>query len=139
MLYLDTSVLVAVVSRERATERTQKWLGEQTEPLEVSDWSLAEFASAVAAKQRTGELTNSERADATRWLSGFSDAGAVLWPISRANFRRTVELVNVSGAKVRASDALHLAVAEERGSIVCTLDAEQARAGREAAIATLLL
>jgi predicted nucleic acid-binding protein len=42
-------------------------------------------------------------------------------------------------SKVRAADALHLAVAEERGSTLCTLDEEQAKAGTQGGVATLLL
>jgi hypothetical protein len=139
MLYLDTSLLVAAVSNEAATVRVQDWLEQQGGPWALSDWSLAEFASALAAKQRAKELSSAERAGGLRWIDGFGEGGAVVWPISRANFRRATDLVNGAEIKVRAADALHLAVAEERGSTLCTLDEEQAKAGSQGGIATLLV
>lgn len=139
MLYLDTSVLVAAVSNEAATARVQDWLEQQADPLAVSDWSLAEFASALVAKQRAQELSAAERAGGLQWLRGLSDEGAIVWPVSRGAFRRAANLVNAAGVKVRASDALHLAVVEEFGAILCTLDQEQAEAGNRVAIQTLFL
>jgi predicted nucleic acid-binding protein len=139
MLYLDTSVLVAAVSNEVATARVHDWLEHQAEPFAISDWSLAEFASALAAKQRAQELSSAERAGGLQWLRTLSGGGAVLWPVSREAFRRAANLVNTAGVKVRASDALHLAVVEEFGATLCTLDAEQAEAGNMVAIRALSL
>jgi predicted nucleic acid-binding protein len=139
MLYLDTSILVAAVSREAATERVQAWLADQLEPVALSDWSVLEFASAVAAKQRGGDLNPVERVSAIHWLARLQDETAPPWPINRVAFRRAVELINITGIKVRAADALHLAIAEERGVTLCTLDEEQAKAGEAAAISTFLI
>ena len=139
MFYPDTSVLVAAVAREQATGRIQAWLEEQTEPMALSDWSLAEFASAVAAKLRGGEMSVAERAAALAWLAEASKESASLLPATRTAFRRATDLVNAEGLIVRAADALHLASAAEQGLTLCTLDKEQAEAGKVAGISTVLL
>ena len=44
MFYLDTSVLVAAMTNEAASDATRLWLGEQKPgELAISDWSLVEF------------------------------------------------------------------------------------------------
>jgi predicted nucleic acid-binding protein len=45
MLYLDTSVVVALLTAEPATGRVQDWLRQQ-DPAElaISDWVVAEFS-----------------------------------------------------------------------------------------------
>lgn len=139
MLYLDTSPLVSAVSSEEATARVQDWLAQQDDNLAISDWTVLEFSSAVTAKQRGGEITATDRSYALTWLEQFKDETAELWAVRTTAFRRATELINVVGVKVRAADALHLAIAEEHGATLCTLDKEQAEAGEAAGISTRLL
>ena len=57
MAYIDTSVWVAALCREPFTARVQSWLEKQAAgALHVSGWVQAEFASALAMKQRIGHL-----------------------------------------------------------------------------------
>lgn len=139
MLYLDTSPLVSAVSSEEATARVHDWLAQQADNLAISDWTVLEFASAAAAKQRGGEITATDRSQALTWFEQFKDDTAELWAVRTTAFRRATELINVVGVKVRAADALHLAIAEEHGATLCTLDKEQAEAGEAAGISTRLL
>lgn len=139
MLYLDTSPLVSAVSSEEATARVHDWLAQQADNLAISDWTVLEFASAAAAKQRNGEITATDRSHALTWFEQFRDGTAELWAVRTTAFRRATELINVVGVKVRAADALHLAIAEEHGATLCTLDKEQAEAGEAAGISTRLL
>jgi uncharacterized protein with PIN domain len=60
MLYLDTSLLVAVLTKEAETGRLQCWLGQQPiKDLTVSDWVATEFSSALSIKLRTGRSGSS--------------------------------------------------------------------------------
>src|SRR5207302_1193121 len=65
MLYLDTSLLVAALTPETRTIELQQWLGRQKpDELVISDWVVAEFSAALAAKLRAGRVSVSERAAA---------------------------------------------------------------------------
>lgn len=127
------------VSTEQTTARVQAWLANQSDELAISDWTALEFGSAVAVKRRAGELTMARHAEALKWFETFRGEAAELWSVRAAAFRRAMELINLLGVKVRAADALHLAIAEERVAILCTLDNEQADAGAAAGIAAKLL
>jgi predicted nucleic acid-binding protein len=65
MLYLDTSLLVAVLTNGAETERMQHWLEQQpVDDLALSDWVATEFSSALSIKLRTGQIGAAHRADA---------------------------------------------------------------------------
>jgi hypothetical protein len=65
MFYLDTSLLVAVLTNGAETERMQHWLGQQpVDDLALSDWVATEFSSALSIKLRTGQIGAAHRADA---------------------------------------------------------------------------
>jgi uncharacterized protein len=139
MRYIDTSVLITMVSPENSSERAEKWFDVNREPLLISDWSIAEFASALAKKLRIGVITKDERDHAEQWFGRFIEDGATVLPVSRANFRRAAQLSRDAGQPLQSPDALHLSVAEERGAILMTLDVVQAESGKGAGIATELL
>ena len=65
VLYLDTSLLVAVLTNEPRTNELQEWLAVQTpDSLTISDWVVTEFSGALSMKVRTGQLNTGNRADA---------------------------------------------------------------------------
>src|SRR5436309_14768924 len=88
MLYLDTSLLVAALTLEARTIELQQWLGQQEpDELVISDWVVAEFSAALAAKLRAGRVDVSERATA---LAGFGQRCAssfAVLPLSRSHFQ----------------------------------------------------
>lgn len=137
MLYLDTSLLISAVGEEVASERADALLA-TPEDKAISDWSLLEFASGVAVKHRGGQLSGDKRLTALQWLRHFSVESAQLLPVSRQAMRRAADAIN-TGVKVRGADALHLAIAEEFGATLCTLDDEQASAGEAMAVRTRLI
>ncbi len=56
-------------------------------------------------------------------------------PVLRADFEFARDLIRRGQTRVRAPDALHLAVARRLGARVATLDATMAGAARDAAVA----
>jgi hypothetical protein len=112
MVYIDTSAIVPAFIREPKSEAVLAWLESSGQRLVVSEWTIAEFASAAAIKVRTGEIapTLAKRARA-RFLD-FAQAHCSIAVPQRAEFRRAAELAGDVSLKLRAGDALHLAIAE---------------------------
>lgn len=63
-VYLDASVLVALFAKDPFTQRADDFLRRERPALTVSDFAKAEFASAIARRVRTSELSEKEGRDA---------------------------------------------------------------------------
>ena len=112
MIYVDTSALVPAFIREPKSEAVLAWLETSGERLVVSEWTIAEFSSAAAIKVRTGEIAPALAKQArARFLDFAQDHCSIALP-QRAEFRRAAELAGDVNLKLRAGDALHLAIAE---------------------------
>jgi predicted nucleic acid-binding protein len=98
MLYVDTGILVAALTREPATGRMQAWLADQAAGmLAISEWVLAVFTALV-------------------------EASFQVLPVSGQDFRAAARLADQHATGLRAGDALHLAVASRHGARVRTLE-----------------
>lgn len=112
MIYIDTSALVPAFIREPKSDAIVAWLEASGERLLISEWSIAEFSSAAAIKARTGQITPAlARQARTRFLD-FADNHCSIAIPQRAEFRRAAELAGDVSLRLRAGDALHLAIAE---------------------------
>jgi predicted nucleic acid-binding protein len=129
MRYLDTSVLVAALTREEATGRVQAWLAAQPAgSLAISEWVHTEFASALSIKVRTGELGVEERAAVLAAFARHIRKSFHVLPIPAEAFRVAAVHLNGHELGLRAGDALHLAIAQAHGATLCTLDRRMAAA-----------
>jgi predicted nucleic acid-binding protein len=112
MVYVDTSALVPLFIREPNTDALIDWLESSEERLAISEWTLVEFASAAAIKLRTGEATAKLVKQATARVHEFAQKYCTIAVPGRENFRRAAALAGDGALKLRAGDALHLAIAE---------------------------
>jgi predicted nucleic acid-binding protein len=112
MIYVDTSALVPAFIREPKSEAVLAWLETSGEGLVVSEWAIAEFSSAASIKVRTGEIASAMAKQARARLLGFAQDHCSIAVPQRAEFRRAAELAGDVNLKLRAGDALHLAIAE---------------------------
>ena len=111
MIYVDTSALVPVFIREPKSEAVIAWLESSGERLAISEWSLVEFASAAAIKVRTGRAAANLAKRATTRVREFAQKHCTVAVPGREEFRRAAELAGDDTLKLRAGDALHLAIA----------------------------
>jgi uncharacterized protein len=111
MIYFDTSGLVPVFIREPKSDAVIAWLESSGERLAISAWSLVEFASAAAIKVRTGQTAASVAKQAIARVHEFAQKHCTVAVPGREEFRRAAELAANEALKLRAGDALHLAIA----------------------------
>lgn len=138
--YLDTSLLVAALTVETATDRVHLWL--ETQPAaeyHISDWTATEASSAFALKQRSGQITASERAQALTLFHRLQRESLITLTVLSAHFQIAARFLDASNHGLRAGDALHLAIAGEQGLRLVTLDRRMAEAGLALGIETQLL
>jgi hypothetical protein len=125
MIYVDTSVLVPIFIREPKSEAVISWVEAAGERLAISEWSLVEFASAAAIKVRTGQAAANLAKQATTRVREFARKHCTVAVPGREEFQRAAELAGDGALKLRAGDALHLAIAESLNAqgIFCLDDA----------------
>lgn len=139
-LYLDTSVLVAALTSESATDRVQTWLDRQTPgTLNISDWVLTEVASALSLKIRTGQISVEHRARALTQFTRLAVQSLFTLPVQSVHFHTAARFTDQATLGLRAADALHLAIAADHGLTLATLDQTLARAGIALGLETTLL
>lgn len=127
-LYLDASVLVPLFVDDDWTERARAWA--KTEPdVIVSDWTVTEFSSALSLHVRKGRLDPDERDEAENALNWWLDGRIREEPIDPEDVVQARFLLH-RHAKLRAPDALHLAVLTRLRVGLVTYDLDLAAAAR---------
>ena len=124
MLYVDTSVLVALCTNEAKTAAVTKWYANCTDELASAAWCVTEFASALGIKQRTGQLTKIQAQAAWVQFERMCANDLQLLPVEATTFHKAAMLTMDAAAGLRGGDALHLACAIEANvQGIVTLDA----------------
>ncbi len=124
MLYVDTSVLVALCTVEPKTADVLRWYAACTDELASAAWCVTEFASALGIKQRTGQLTKPQAQTAWIQFERICANDLQLLPVQASTFHKAALLTMDAAAGLRAGDALHLACAVEANAQgIVTLDA----------------
>jgi predicted nucleic acid-binding protein len=135
MDYVDTSLVVSLITAEARTTGALAWLVARATSLTTSEWTRTEVASALSIKQRQGHLTDAGRAAAERSFERMADDGLDVVPLLTVDFRSAADYVRPAGRNLRGADALHLAVAARLGLTLQSLDEMQVQAARGLGIA----
>ena len=138
-IYLDASVLVAIFTEDPFSVRADDFLASNTRPVVLSDFAVAELASAIARLVRMGEL----RVEGARTAFANFDAWVV-----QIEPRRQIEASDVLRAEsflrrldlnLRAPDAINIAMAERLGLSLATFDERMLLAARRLGVPTAQL
>ena len=113
MIYVDTSVFVSLLTRENKTNDVNHWYAKCDQTLASSEWCITEFASALALKQRTGQIDQSSSDIAWEQFQTLCKRDLTLLPVASGHFYKAAVSVLNTTLGLRAGDALHLAVALE--------------------------
>ena len=132
-------MILSSLTNEKRSSEVRAWLGRQSDELCTSDWVATEVASAFAIKVRTRQMT--EERQKVLWMSfGSLRRDSLRQLIFRTEFFDiAAEASFRPRPALRAGGALHLAMCMHYQIDLCTLDAEQAKAGAELGIGTKLL
>jgi uncharacterized protein len=122
--YLDTSVLVAMLTVDSHTPRVRAWLPSAISRLTISDWGVTEFSSAVAIGVRTGRFMPADRVAAEAAMEAWLGHGQPVEAVRPEDIRAARRLIGATQLPLRASDALHLAIAQRLGAAVAVLDTQ---------------
>ena len=127
-LYLDTSVLVALIEDEPTRPLFDDLLRPGRDTIVVSDFSIAETSGALGAlwraDRRRPDVATAEFARLDQWTGHFSSRVHV----DRNDITAATEFVRLPDIALRAPDAIHIAAAHRLGATLLTLDRGMARA-----------
>lgn len=124
MLYFDTSFLAPLILEETTSAKIEAFFAKlPVGELYVSHWTRVEFASLIAREVRMGSLAES---DALLAIAQFDelvvDSFQILAP-SIVDYEQAKGYIQHFATKLRAGDALHLAIASNNGTkMLYTLD-----------------
>lgn len=123
MVYVDTSVLVALHLNEPNSAAVARWYGSCADELISAIWCVTEFASALGIKQRTGQIGENEAQAAWQRFERLCANDLQLLPVEPATFHRAAVLTLDAATGLRAGDSLHLAAAlGAKAKSMATLD-----------------
>lgn len=128
MVYVDTSVLVALIVNEPASDGVAAWYAGVRADLASATWCVTEFGSALGLKQRTAQLDATQAENAWKRFERLVANDLRLLPVDAVDFHRAAMLTLDAASGMRAGDALHLASAERAGAkAIATLDRTMAK------------
>jgi uncharacterized protein len=125
-LYLDASVLVALFTKDPLTARADRVLRAQMPAVIVSDFAAAEFASAVARRVRTGDLTVNEARATFETFDIWTARAARRAETGPADVAAASFLLRRLDLTLRTPDAVNIAIAQRMGAKLLTFDDKMA-------------
>lgn len=136
MIYIDTSVVMATITREPSSETVQSWMrGCDPQKLCVSEWVATELSSALAIKMRRNEFSTLQRAGLLSQWQVLRDRSLRTAPVPQGAFGLAAHLIDDPASTLGAGDALHLAIASLGRHSLATLDVRLAEAAERAGVA----
>ncbi|MFA4892771.1 type II toxin-antitoxin system VapC family toxin [Brevundimonas sp.] len=118
-VYLDTSVVVPLFLDDDHAPRVRAW-AVSDRSIVLSAWTVTEFSSALSMQVRLKNVTEAERKALERAFDRWSRKGQMLE--FEADMFNNARVLLQRHSRLRAPDALHLAIALRNGVELATLD-----------------
>ena len=123
MIYVDTSIFVALCTTEPKSDAVDKWHDKSSAKMISSTWAFTEFSSALSLKVRTNQITEKQSREAWKKFDTLCQNDIELMPLESKTYYSAGILVIDSKSNLRAGDALHLATAKSfKAKSIITLD-----------------
>lgn len=129
-IYLDASVLVALLIDDPFSARADALLRAATPILVVSDFAAAESASALARRVRTGEVAPDGARAAFATLDAWTARVAERVEIAPADITAAQAWLRRLDLTFRTPDAINIAIAQRVRASLATFDAKMAANAR---------
>ena len=122
-VYVDASAWIALFSNEHGCAALQDWLAAEQGVLLTTRWCVVEVASGLSIKVRRGELVQSQASQLMDAFEQLVGSQVRLLAVAAADYDLASSLCRNAQSRLRAGDALHLAVASHaHASHLVTLD-----------------
>lgn len=124
MRYFDTSFLAPLILEEATSERVEAFIARlPVADLCISHWTRTEFASLLGREVRVEAITKESALLAMDQFDAMVAESFQLVAPGAADFELATAYVKHFATKLRAGDALHLAIASNHGAkVLHTLD-----------------
>jgi predicted nucleic acid-binding protein len=129
--YLDTSVIVALLTDDPLHTRADRFFRDDRPILMISDFASAEFAAVIARRVRVGAIAADQARIGFSLLDAWSARSATRVEISAADGAVAEAFLRRLDLPLQAPDAIHIAIAERIGATLVTFD-RQMEAGARA-------
>ncbi len=111
MVYLDTSFILPLFVREKASEQVAAMLQQiPSEEMTISSWTKTEFVSALARRVRMREISSEMAETAIVYFAETLENSCTLLLPNQEDFETAISLLRDFKSGLRAGDALHLAL-----------------------------
>lgn len=122
MIYLDTSVLIAMHTPEPGSQIAIDWMARSPiQDFSISLWTVTEFTSALARKVRMQRLSLDESKQARAEFEVLRESLTVRVP-EPEDFNLASRMMDDPLSGLRAGDALHLAIVLRSRMMLATFD-----------------
>lgn len=128
--YFDASVVVPYLMVEPHSEAVIVFMADGERTLQISDFVVAEVSSAVSRLVRMRKLTVKDADAVLHDLDDWIDATTTPIEVESDDVREATALVRQFDLKLRAPDALHIAICRRIEARLITLDNNLAAAAQ---------
>ena len=129
-LYLDASIIVALLTNDIFTSRADIYIRSQTPILIVSDFAGVEFASVIARRVRTREVTQQTAQITFLEFDTWSTRNTEYVETTTADVTAAARALRRLDMTLRTADALNIAIAQRVNATLMTFDQKMAIAAQ---------